>query len=180
LTEKRGTQELQQNMQRRERKVRSWCSKLCGKNPVKDRFYSFFISHFDASILILPFIFKRAGWLTSSLLVVFFGCWSYYSSLLTYECVRLLLGNYKMRQYGIDFEALIANFKHITTHGSFTAGGRFKPWLSRTIASPTSVLMMRQLYIIYLVLASSMGLVLCLYTVDDLYALMNNGNVYAL
>jgi hypothetical protein len=126
----------------------------------KDRFYSFFISYFDASILLLPFVFKRAGWLTSSLLMAFFAIWSYFSSLLMFECVRLLLGNYKMRQQGVDFESLISNFKHISSHGSFTAGGVSKPWLTRTLASPSAVIIIRHYYILYLILASSIGLVL--------------------
>ena len=85
-----------------------------------------------------------------------------------------------MRQQGVDFESMIANFKHISTHGSFTAGGTFKPWLTRTLASPTSVLIIRHFYIIYLMLASSIGLVLSQYTMDSVFQLINGGTIYAL
>jgi hypothetical protein len=151
-----------------------------GRSVFKERFYTFFISHFDASILLLPFIFKRAGWLTCGVMMAFFKCWSFFSSLLIFECVRLLLGNYKMRQQGVDFESMIANFKHITTHGSFTAGGSWKPWLTRTLASPASVIIIRHLYILYLILVSSVGLVLSQYTVDSVFQLVNGGTIYSL
>ena len=128
----------------------------------------------------MPFIFKRAGWLTCTFLVGFFASWSFFSSLLIFECVRLLLGNYKMRQQGVDFESMLANFKHIATHGSFTAGGVSKPWLTRTLASPTMVIIIRHLYIVYLILASSIGLILSQYTIDSVFQLMNGGTVYAL
>jgi hypothetical protein len=33
-----------------------------------------------------------------------------------YECIHLLIGNYRMKQKGVDFEYLIHNFKHITIY----------------------------------------------------------------
>lgn len=85
-----------------------------------------------------------------------------------------------MRQHGVDFEALLANFKHISTHGSHTTGGGSSPWLSSTFASPTSVGIVRQLYLFYLILTSAIGLVLCQYTVDNLFQWLNGGTIYAL
>lgn len=179
FSEKRGTLEGKLTIKNKLRH-RGLCSKIFGRSVFKDRFYSFFISYFDASIILLPFIFKRAGWLTCSFLMGFFATWSLFSSLLIFECVRLLLGNYKMRQQGVDFESMVANFKHIATHGSFTAGGTFKPWLTRTLASPTSVIIIRHFYIVYLILASSIGLVLSQYTMDSVFQLINGGTNYAL
>ena len=153
---------------------------IFGRSVFKERFYSFFLSYFDASVILLPFIFKRSGWLTCAVMMFFLKVWSFFSSLLIFECVRLLLGNYKMRQYGVDYESLIGNFKHIATHGSFTAGGNFKPWLTKTLASPTFVNIIRHMYIIYLILASSIGLILSQYTVDSVFQLVNGGTIYAL
>ena len=101
-----------------------------------------------------------------------------FSSILVYECIRMLLGNYRMRQQGVDFESLIANFKHIATHGSFTANNK-TPWLSSTFSSSTMVGIMRQFYLINLILCSAIGLILCQYTADSLFRWINNGSVFA-
>jgi len=92
----RGTLQLQA-MKIRKTNQRSVCSYICGGSPFKDKLHAFFISHFDASIVILPFLFKRAGWLTCSGMLCFLAAWSYYTSILMYECIRLLLGNHRMR-----------------------------------------------------------------------------------
>ena len=84
-----------------------------------------------------------------------------------------------MRQHGVDFESLLANFKHIATHGSHT--GNFKsPWLSNTLAGPSAVSIVRNLYLIYLVLASTISIVLCQYTADMIFEYLNSGSIYAL
>ena len=183
--ELRGTVNLDSKLYRNERstirkhKQRSICSYIFGSSPFKDKFYTFFISHFDASLVILPFIFKRAGWVASSGILLFLSIWSYYASLITIECIRLLLENYKMRQHGVDFESLIANFQHIATHGSHTGNLRM-PWLSKTLAGPSSIGIIKHLYLTYLILASTIGLVLCQYTADTMFEYLNSGTIYAL
>lgn len=142
-------------------KRRSICSWSCGGSAFKDKLYAFFISHFDASLILLPFLFKRAGSLTCSLLIVFFAFWSYFTSILMYECVRMLLGNYHMRQNGVDFELLLANFKHISTHGSHQAFGISTPWLSYTFTSSAAIGLAKYVYILSMVLQSAIGLILC-------------------
>ena len=121
---------------------RSTCSLIWGRGPFKDKLYAFFIAQFDASIVVLPFLFRRAGWVTCIVLLLFLQCLGAFASVLVYECIRLLLGNYRMRQQGVDFESLFANFKHIATHGSFT-GSQSTPWLSSTFASPAMVSLTR-------------------------------------
>ena len=149
------------------------------RSAFKDKMYAFFIAQFDASLIILPFIFKRAGWLTCSIMMVILSIAGIFGSILVYQCVRLLLSNYRMRQQGIDFESLLSNFKHIATHGSFTDSNS-TPWLSRTFASSTMVSIVRQLYILSLIMCSAIGLILCQYTSDNIFRWLNGGSVYAL
>jgi len=77
---------------------RSCLSLVCGRSVFKDKLYTFFIAQFDASIVVLPFLFKRAGWLTCSLLMLSLSLCGVFSSILVYECIRLLMGNFRMRQ----------------------------------------------------------------------------------
>ena len=51
--------------------------------------YAFFVSHFDPATLLLPFVFKRAGWATSCIVLLVLHLWSYYASIAVYETIRL-------------------------------------------------------------------------------------------
>ena len=175
---KRGTAQLNSmNINRIQR--RSTLANICLRGPFKDKFYSFFISQFDASIVILPFIFKRSGWLFCSMMLCALSSIGVFTSILMYECIRLLLGNFKMKQQGVDFESLIANFKHISTHGSFTASNH-TPWLSSSLSSESMVGIIRNLYLASIILSSAIGLILCQYSFDNMYKWLNNGKVFAL
>ena len=92
------------------------CSKLCQISPFRIKFYSFVNSYFDSSIFLLPLIFHRAGWLTCTILLCLLHLWSYFMAISVYECIQLLIGNFRMKQKGVDFEYLIHNFKHITIY----------------------------------------------------------------
>lgn len=102
-----------------------------------------------------------------------------FSSILMYQNVRLLLGNFKMNQQGVDFELLLSNFKHIATHGSFTNNSK-KPWLSQTVSSSAFIGIIKHLYIISLVLFSVIGLILCQYALDNFFKWLNGGKVFAI
>jgi len=64
----RGTTQLQ-HMNIGKTSSRSYCSLIFGRGPFKDKLYAFFIAQFDASIVVLPFLFRRAGWTTCVLLL---------------------------------------------------------------------------------------------------------------
>lgn len=111
---------------------------------------------------------------------MFFSLWSYYSTVVTYESLRLLLGNFKLRRHGVDFECLISNFKHISSHGVMRLGTSGSPWLSKSLASPAFIGIVMYLYTGYLVLASAVGIVLCQYVADNLFEWANGGTVFAI
>lgn len=159
------------------RGVVSW---VCGRSPFKEKLYAFFISHFDASLILLPFIFYRAGYMTCILLMAFFALWSCFTSILMFQCIRLLLGNHRMRQNGVDFELLLANFKHVSTHGTHAAFGLSSPWLSYTFTSSAAISLAKYFYILSLLLQSVIGLILCQYTIDNLVQWADGGTAYAL
>jgi hypothetical protein len=161
----------------KKRGVLSW---ICGGSAFKDKLYAFFISHFDASLLLLPFLFKRAGYLTCILILVFFSLWSCFTSILMHECIRMLLGNYRLRQNGVDFELLLSNFKHISTHGSRQALGASSPWLSYTFTSSAFIGLTKYFYILSMILQSAIGLILSFYTIDNLIAWADGGTSFAI
>ena len=113
-------------------------------------------------------------------LMLFFALWSYFTSVLMYECVRLLHGNYRMRQNGIDFELLLANYKHISTYGSHAAFGFSSPWLSYTFTSSGAIAIAKYFYILSLLMQSVIGLILCQYTIDNVVQWADGGTAYAL
>lgn len=176
--DKRGTAALTSMLQSQKANKRSLCYIICLRGPFKDKLYSFFIAQFDASVLLLPLLFKRCGWATCTIVLVFLQLLGMFSSVLVYECIRLLLGNYRMKQQGVDFESLLSNFKHIATHGSFTNQSS-KPWLSQTMSSSAMVGLMKNLYILGLVLSSMVGLIMCTYTMDNLVKFVR-GNDFAI
>ena len=69
----------------------------CSNSPASAKFYAFFVSHFDPATLLLPFVFKRAGWATSCIVLAVLHLWSYYASVAVFETIRLQLANYKMQ-----------------------------------------------------------------------------------
>lgn len=112
-------------------------------------------------------------------MMVFLQLLGIFSSVLMYENIRLLLGNFRMKQQGVDFELLLSHFKHIATHGAFTNNNQ-KPWLSQTFSSSAMVGIIKHLYTISLVMFSATGLILCQYAMDNLFKWVNGGKVYAI
>ena len=90
---------------------------------------------------------RRAGWVSFSVIITLFTLLSYFTSVLVFESTRLLIGNYKMRQK-IDFESLLSS--HMTQKS-------------------LSVVISKQLYLIQLVCLSSIGIILCTYTTDNMF-----------
>lgn len=111
----RGTINLR-SINLKQRKSGSICIYLCSVSPFRAKFYTFVNSYFDASIFLLPFIFHRAGWLSCSLFLAVLHLWSYLMAIVVYECIHLMIGNFKMKQKDVDFEFLMHNFKHITIY----------------------------------------------------------------
>lgn len=100
--------------------------------------------------MILPFLFKRAGWAVCSLVFLVVTLLSYFSCVLVFESTRLLIGNYRMKQK-IDFESLLSS--HMTQKSmavSFT----------------------KQLYLVQLICVSAIGIILSTYTTDNLFEVL--------
>ena len=161
----------------------------CQNSPFRAKFYTMVISYFDASVLLLPFIFERAGWLNSIVILTILHLWSYYMSIIVYECVHLIQGNYKMKQKGVDFEFLMHNFKHITVYQGLLKqqlnqsyqdlkGFTSSPWLSYTLSTEMSVFLTRNLFLCSLILLSSIGIVFSQYIIDNLFMWGNLGKTY--
>jgi hypothetical protein len=112
-------------------------------------------------------------------MMVFLQLLGIFGSVLMYQNVRLLLGNFRMKQQGVDFELLMSNFKHIATHGSFTNNNK-KPWLSQTFSSSAMVGVIKHLYTFSLMVFSIIGLILCQYVMDNLFKWVNKGKVFAI
>lgn len=159
-------------------------------SPFRAKFYTFVNSYFDASILLLPFIFHRAGWLSCTLFLMVLHLWSYFMAIVVYECIHLMIGNFKMKQRGVDFEFLMHNFKHITIYQGSQKnllnqsyqdlrGFTDTPWLSYTLSSHMAVVITRHLYLVSLILLSSIGIVLSQYIFDTLFLWTNAGKTYA-
>ena len=92
----------------------------------------------------------------------------------------MLLGNYRMKIQGIDFEFLIANFKQLTIPNYLNYVSIFEiPWLSNTLAGPYCVGLVRNLFIAYLVICASIGLVICQYSADYIFEFITEGTIYA-
>lgn len=100
--------------------------------------------------VLIPFLIRRAGWATCSLVFLVMTLLSYFSCILILESTRLLIGNYKLKQK-VDFESLLS--AHMTQKSlavSFT----------------------RQLHLVQLILISSIGIILSTYTTDNLFEVL--------
>jgi hypothetical protein len=72
--------------------------------PSREKFFAFFVASFDASIFLLPMIFRRSGWLVSALILFAAHAWQVTTSVMIHDCIRLMTGNHRMRLQGIDIE----------------------------------------------------------------------------
>mmetsp|Transcript_25460 Transcript_25460/g.24791 ORF Transcript_25460/g.24791 Transcript_25460/m.24791 type:complete len:176 (-) Transcript_25460:339-866(-) len=109
------------------------------------KFLVIFNSLFDPSIVLYPYIFHRAGYVTCIGFLIFFSWLSYFTCELVFESTRLLIGNYKMRQK-VDFESLLS---------------------SQMAQKSLAVSFSRTLYIILLIVLATTGIIFSCYTFDS-------------
>jgi len=95
----------------------------------------------------MPFLFKTAGIGTSMASVILMSLVSYFMCKLTFESSRLCPGNYKLKQKN-DFEQLLSS--HITSRQEFVQFAKF-------------------LYFMKLIVAATVGIVVCSYVLDNLF-----------
>ena len=58
-------------------------------------------------------IFRRCGWLTCVIILFVCHCWQILTSVMIHDCIRLLMGNYRMRLQGVDIEQLLAHYSMV-------------------------------------------------------------------
>jgi hypothetical protein len=108
--------------------------------------------------VLIPYVVKRSGWLSFSLITLAFSFLSYFSCSLVYESMRLVPGNFKLKQRNQDFESLLS--AHMT---------------SKSLA----VILSKHLYLVQLICFSSIGIIISTYTCDNLFEAIF-GRTYAL
>ena len=166
------------------------CSKvLCCGTSEKFRavFKQFFVSSFDVSVLLMPFIFKRAGWMVAIGVLILAHCWQIITSITIYDNIRLLLGNYRMRLQGIDMEQLLTHFAMVAADyelndsiDSTTDERPTKTWFQQICAFSTAVKIFRLMYQLSLVMSSVISLVVAVYIADSFFMFINpTGFIYA-
>lgn len=105
----------------------------------------------------LPFIIRRAGWVTCSLVFILLTLLSYFCCTLVYESTRLLIGNNRLKQK-VDLDSLLS---------------------SQLTAKSLAVSLTRQLYLAQLICVSTIGIILSTYTADNLFE-VGLGKTFAL
>lgn len=71
-------------------------------------FFKVYLEHFDATMLLIPFLFVKIGYISASFQLLAFSMLSAFCAKMMVESARLMVGNYHMHNRE-DFESLISS-----------------------------------------------------------------------